>query len=424
MSYSIEFRQQLKQEQKLVMTQAMHMAFHVLTLPILELSSWVEGEVEKNPLLQLPLLPRKKPEEFLELVQVQESLYFYLLRMIPLHFKEEEERKVAEYIAASLNEKGFLSFSIQELATQIPIECNKLQEILHRFHQIEPIGMGSVNAQQSLLIQLEAKSREKGITYAVVQHHFEDFIHRRFASIAKRLAISPKKLEEEIKRDLLTLSPFPAHSFSTEKTHHLTADIFATKEEEGWKIEVNEEWLPSLSIEPFYLNVLKEKGGNIAERKWMKPFLSSRKWLLQTLEKRKKILLSITTYLTKNQGAYLEGVNHSPHPIGLKEVAFALELHTSTIARATANKVISTPRGLIKMRDCFTSALHTKEGVISTQKAKELLASFLKEEDQTHPFSDQELSKKLEELGVFCARRTVAKYRKQLEILSSHKRKQ
>ncbi len=405
----MKFHQSIRQDHRLVMNVAMERAFHVLMMPTLELNDWLESEIEKNPLLKLS----KSSAEPIDrgLIRAEITLNDYLMHEIELHFQTEREKLIAKEIAGSLDEKGFLTLSPEELIGK--------EDVLKKFHEIEPLGLGARNVQEALLIQLEEKMGDP--IYRIVALHYDDLLHNRLNKISKKLKISVQKIKEMVQKELRPLNPFPGRRFQWEINPHLVADVTIQKEEELWSVEVNDSDLPSFQIHEFYLDALENQSLKRDEVEYVRRHLAAGKWLVRILGRRKKTLHEIATFLLKRQRDFLEGITDTPTPMTMKEAAASLTLSESTVTRAIAHKAVATPRGLLKLRSFFTSGIQSDRGVISNQEAKDLLLKLIYQEKD--PLSDEDLSRKLQASGIQCARRTVAKYRKELRVGSASQRK-
>ena len=396
------------QDHRLVMTVAMEKAFHVLTLPILELGDWLEKEIEKNPLLTLTR-PSSTPLDLFP-IQSKPTLYESLSHQIELYFDLPEEKAIAKKMAGSLDEKGFLTLSSEEIKGK--------ETILKQFQRMDCLGLGARNVQECLLIQLESKKTSP--IYQVIAFHYEDLLHNRLEKIAKKLHLSTLELKHLIDKDLRPLNPFPGRQFQQDLNAPLVPDVSILKEGERWTIRVRECDLPTFEIDETYLNRLKESMSTPEEKQFIRHHLTASSWLIETVSRRAKILHEIAIYLLKKQQKYLEKRDHHLVPMTMKEVAHALTLSESTISRAISHKMIETPQGIMMLRAFFTYPIKSKGGNVSNQQAKQVLIQLIKQEKE--PLSDAVLSEKMKEQGIVCARRTVAKYRKQLKITFASQR--
>ncbi|MGE0197509.1 MAG: RNA polymerase factor sigma-54 [Simkaniaceae bacterium] len=417
MGHNFHLSQNLKQDQRLIMSQGMRQAFDVLQMPVLELSAWLEKEIEQNPLLEISK-PSCREISYGEMAREHvPSRHEYLMGEIRAHFFDKKEQQIAEYIAGSLDEKGFLSLSLEELCRALEVKEEEALKVLHVFQRMDPVGLGTPGAQQALLVQLERKGLKQSVIYSIVDQHYSDLLHKRLKKILKTFHLTPEALKELVKTQLRPLNPFPGHSLIDIYNPPITADILIEKVEERWKVRVNEKDLPSFEIREEYASqdTLTQE-----ERDYFRRHRAAGKWLMRILDQRKETLEKVMAYILKKQIDFFEGVIQEPHPMTMQEIALALEKSESTITRAIGDKYLACPQGFLRLRSLFTQALQTEEGTISNKRAKDLLGKMIAQEKT--PLSDEALSQLLKTQGIPCARRTVAKYRKQLKILSASKR--
>ena len=401
----------------------MQRAFAVLQMPIHELAKWLEDEIEQNPVLEIVTNGPSSLSSSHVNTREQYTLYQYLIKEIPDYFAESEQIDLAKYIAGSLDQKGFLTMSYQEISEAKQVSIPFIHQVLEIFHQIEPVGLGAKNVKECLLIQLKLQSKENTLGYQILDQYYEDLIHNRPHAIAKKMGISTKKLREIIQLDIKSLTPFPGHQFLSDENHTLIPDIFIEKKEEAWEIQINGDELPTIRIQPYYQNSLKDHLVDIEESRFVRRYVSSGKWLIHILHRRKKILTSLSLFIIKMQQEFLEGLTSAPNPMTMKDAALFLNLSESTITRAISGKYLSYPRGIIKIRDFFSSSIATNSGKISNQKAKNILQDLIKKEDKKKPLSDKALSLHMISQGIRCERRTITKYRKLLHLPTASQRK-
>ncbi len=430
--FSLQARVGIKQQQML--TAGMQQALHVLQLPLIELSEWLKAEIEQNPLLtavedegegreeepdsidtaeldfeqnSFEILERgdenftrglfSDSEESKSGIEPQTpyspSLFEHLMQQARLAFHTKEELTQAEWIIGNLDERGFFT-------------GEGPSAILEVIQQFDPPGIAARNLQESLRIQLRLKGKATDLAYRVIDQHFEDLIHNRLPLVQKNLGCTAEELKAAIHQEIASLNLQPAGCLPSSPLPSLTPDLILRKEEKGWSVEVNEEWIPKFRL---------VEGASESR------YLASARWLRRALERRQATLKAIAHYLIKTQGAYLSGDQQGLLPMTMEEVAQAIGLHESTIARAVADKYVSCPRGLLALRSFFTAAL--AEGV-SNHTVKQLLKQMIAEENKRLPLSDRALSLKIAQRGIPCARRTVAKYRSTLKIPSAAQRRQ
>jgi len=415
------FHQSAHQSQQLAMNMAMRQAFDVLQMPIAELSDWINEEIAQNPLFEI-IQPYTRQFAPLETTITREfSQKEYLFLEIRDHFELGKERKIAEYIGGALDERGFLTTSVKQLCLTLNVKEPLLLKILHRFQRMEPIGLGTYNVQEALLVQLEERGVRESTTYQIVKQCYKDLLHHRLSKIAKIFKLSIEALRALIYAELRPLTPFPGQCFPSTPNSIIIPDITIERENEMWKIEMNEENLPSFHIHTQYIKMAECGVLTQKDLAYLHRHLATGQWLRRVINQRKETLKSIMTYILKSQSDFLEGVVSTPHPMTMREIALALNRNESTITRAVANKYISCPLGLLKLRTLFTRPFLTEKEMISNRKIQELIIKLVKQEKM--PLSDKALSKLLKNQGISCARRTIAKYRQRLKIPTALERR-
>jgi|GEM_PF-1685640 len=419
--YYCALDQRIGQDQRLIVNMAMLRAFNVLQMPITALGEWLEREIAHNPILEISRPSYHYPADFESSVADKPAPYKYLLGEIHSHFYSEEERKIAEYIAGSLDERGFLTLSDGELCAILNIEHALLSKVLHTFQRMHPLGLGARNVQEALLIQLEEGGAKGTTIYHIVKQFYNDLLYHRLKNIMKAFRLNITELKFLIYSKLRPLTPFPGHSLITRYNPNIIPDITVEKVEGIWQIEINRWGLPPIQIHSHYLEMVDSGRLDRKDSEYVRRNVAAGRWLKHILSQREKTLEKIMTYILEKQLSFLEGVAQTPLPMTMSEIASALKRSESTITRAVSNKFISCPLGMFKLRTLFTQALQADEGMISNRRAKDLLIKLIEQEET--PLSDDTLSALLKSHGVSCARRTVTKYRQQLKILSASKRR-
>lgn len=429
----------LHQQQKLLMTTGMQQAILVMQLPILELSEWVKREVESNPVLEVQTqecdweeneafskrkrqsIDRRPSKELLEnLVPAPPSLFDHLFSQAQCHFTDPHDIQLAKILIGHLDEKGFLNTPLKELSQAASEE--KLHKILSGIQTFDPPGIAAGSLQESLLIQLRIKNKQKTTAYRIIQEHFQDLLHNRRLCLSKKLHLSVGHITQAIENDIAPLDLNPADRFTAHHTFTIIPDLFFFCVDDVWKIEINHGCLPRFHLAPSFRQAIEKERLTPEEHSYLRRHLTSGKWIRHIVEKRKMTLWKIGEFLLKAQSAFFQ--EGTLVPLTMAEAAAALGLHESTIARAVANKYLSCPQGTFALRDFFNHGLRSEEGKhISHQtvrlKLKELIAS----EDKHKPYSDAQIKQELGKIGIPCARRTVAKYRRLLKIASASRRK-
>ncbi len=389
---------------RLTMTFNLSQALKILQMPQQELSEWLLEEIEKNPLLELKTRCTKKPFE--GDVPSPITLYEHLQSQIREHFSHEKERMVAEELLSHLDEKGFLSTSLDSISElfQIPIE-----PILSVLQTFDPPGIFARNLQEALLLQLKAKGKADSLASTLVKTCYDDLLHGRYALIKKRLgSFDLKKAIDELGH----LSLRPTQVFIQEPMIPIHPDLQIQKVEGGWTIELIEDELPQFYLQTEYLDLKTESN---EEKEALSHFKTQAKWIFRSLGRRRELLKEMSKILISKQAAYLDQKGPLV-PLTIKELAEKLQVHESTISRALSGKYASTPRGLIPLRSLISADPHT-------MCARKMLENLIQKENKESPLTDDQLAQELLQKGFPLARRTIAKYRSQLNIGSAAQRK-
>ena len=443
------------QQQQLQFSQRMHHALQILQTPQQALEALIEQELILNPLLESEPArhsSHKQKEEkvhelnfsissFSVLAQLDETFTQGLFpeeekKASPLehHAKaptkqEELKKQIFEAIplekqplvlllAEHLDERGFFTTDLSTLSE----EPSKLREALALLQELDPPGIGAQNPHQALLLQLKRKSREKSLAYRILSDHFDDLLLRRTGKIAQKCHTTEENINEVISKEIARLSPFPLSSDSP--TPSLLPDVIIRRVEERWHIEIEQDRLPKVFLSPNYNQLIEKESLPEEERKQFARYLEEGKLFLRSLERRRKTLLRISAKILEKNYPFFNSENSSIIPLSMTTLADELELHPSTISRATDDKWLDTPCGLFPFSYFFSSSLSTQKGSsIASQAVKEKIQALLKAEEKTSPLSDEAISARLAQHGILCARRTVAKYRDQLAIPSARFRK-
>lgn len=338
--------------------------------------------------------------------------------------ESDREIEAAEQIIGNLDESGLLTTPIEEIAALSQLDVKLLDTVLSKIHRFTPFGIGARSIQESLLIQLECRHLKDSVAYQIVQSHFDDLLHNRIRSIQRALRLPIKAVEKAIRDHITPLDTHPASSYLESPNSDLLADVTIEEGEDGGLIaHVNNERLPTIQLNQNYLRMLRDPESSQELRDYLESKLISGKWLLRTIDQRSDTLLRIAHYLISHQREYLSDPAGGLKPMTMKEMADALELHESTIARAVAQKNLFSPRGLVPLRSLFTTGYATSGGEISADTVRREIEQLLAEEDRRTPLSDEAIAKELQSRGISCARRTVAKHRAALGFGNASQRR-
>jgi len=371
---------------KHVLSQMLHKSLRILQLTNLELSAVVWEEVEKNPLLEMEtgacFQPYVDPP-------VAESCHERVAAQLREAFPRQD--RLHEELISALDERGFLAMTPEELAGRLGLSKLQMDEILCVAKTFDPPGIFAANLQESWLLQLERKGLTGGGLYRMVRDAFEDYLAGRWARLKKKF-----RLTDEAMRSLSSLST--RCSDFAECVAPIYPDLRFIEDGGVWQAELVEGSLPKFR---WSQNVPSD----VFNDPLVRQFRSEAKWLIRSIQKRKELLLSMGQYLIKKQRPFLEGLEGVPSSILTRELGREFGVHESTIFRAIADKYVETPRGMIEMRR-----------LVSSSAAKKMIQDLIAREERSAPLTDAKLSEVLEKAGYSVARRTIAKYRKELGV--------
>lgn len=410
----------LKQTQKLLLSTGMQQALLVLTLPIMELAAWVETQIASNPLLEVVEEAYATPFSSLLLENQEDrpSLFDHLMHQVGMCGFSRQEREVAASIIGNLDHRGFASLPLTELCPQ---EDPKIVEfVLKKIQELDPPGIAATSLQESLLIQLKSRNLHHSLGYRIVKDHFDDLLQNRSFLIQKKLKHTFQEIKDSFRKEIASLDFTPGARFHHEPICPIYPDIIVEQEKGRFKILVNEQGIPEFQLSPLYVHYLD----TASDSPYIHRQVAAGKWLFRILERRALILQQITKFLIEKQPAFFLGTQETILPLTLKEVADHIAVSTSTVGRAITGKYLLYARGLFPLKAFFTTAIKTKEGKdISNSAAKKILLRLITKENKNKPLSDCAIAKKIQALGISCARRTITKYRKELHIPTAQQRK-
>ncbi|MBN2140731.1 MAG: RNA polymerase factor sigma-54 [Desulfovibrionaceae bacterium] len=475
----LELRQQLKLTQQLVMTPQLQQAIKLLQLSRLELVETVQQEMLENPLLEeqevepaetdkdqaseaepgeVPGEDRSRNEELLrgadwenylgefsstskqshsrEFEVPEEGLSFearlsskpslegHLIWQMLLSTFTDKEIEIGEAIIGNLDPHGYLQASVEDIAAMVPgASVGEIEAVLGRLQRLDPVGVASRSPQECLLIQLEVCGLTDPVLVSLVRDHLEDLEKHRYKPLIRKFKMSMDDLKSYLDI-ILKLDPMPGASFSSSEPHYVSPDVHVHKYGDDFVILLNEDGLPRLRLNTSYTDSVRARTDR--EREYFQDKRRSAEWLMKSLYQRQRTLYKVVESIVRFQRGFFEHGVTRLKPLILKEVAEDIGMHESTVSRITTNKYVSTPHGIFELKFFFNSALDLNDGSqVGSESVKALIKRLINEENPKRPLSDEKIGDILkQELDVNIARRTVAKYRSAMGILSSSKRKQ
>lgn len=451
------------------MTPSLLQKIELLTLSRLELSEWLNQELMENPVLEessettdLDVAERvsdkEKKEEEKDTYEDFDFEYFFGEYLNPGPVRREYEsgqerpsfdtflvrpsslidhlnwqldlsevsegiHDIAYFIIGNINEDGYLGVTTEEIVEALGVSIDEVEAALKIVQSLDPIGVGGRNLQECLQIQIRAADLEGTLVDRLVRDYLPLLEERKFREIAADLQCEPEEVSQAL--DLIRrFSPKPGEKYSSRKPFYIQPDVYITKVGNDYEIGMNEDGLPKLRLNSSYRELLRKKNLPKDTKSFIKERFRSALELLKSVDQRKKTIYRVCKAIVRLQYDFLErGMLHLK-PMLIKDVAEELGVHSSTISRVVTNKYAHTPQGVLELRKFFTVGVESRNGEnVSTVQVKETIRKIIGKENHGRPLSDEHICRMLCDQGIQITRRTVAKYRDQMNIPGSRKRK-
>ncbi|WP_404445335.1 RNA polymerase factor sigma-54 [Sutcliffiella horikoshii] len=434
----------LYQEQslRLAMTQELKQAITLLQYSTLELVDFLKEQSLENPLMDLKepnthrelassrvqrLKPKKIGTTTTQTFSIEnfskhgETLHQFVEHQLVDTLMTSEEKQLAKRIIEHMDENGYIQ-EPNAIAKQLRTTPDIVETLLNSIKQLEPAGIGAANLQECLLLQLRRKSARDEVAEAILENDFTLFAEKAWKTLAKKYGISLKEIQL-IHDEIVKLNPRPGNRYeTTEKPKYIIPDLIVQRHQNHFVVSLNEEIIPQIKINKQYESALKSK--NELEN-YLQEKLQQCQWIVKSMEHRKHTLVKVMEEILHAQQSFFFNGPSFLKPLTLKDIATRLEIHESTVSRATKEKYVQTPYGLFELKYFFSQGLsggHDEEK--STKQVQKLVEELIKKEDKQKPLSDQQLTNLLQkQYHITISRRTVAKYRDILNIPGSSMRK-
>ncbi len=438
LNYAIIMTMDLRQNVELrhLLVPELRQSLEILALPLPELKSLVEQELQSNPFLEEA---RKEPGHSLparsavlgpendfsqSLITKKLTLQDILIRQLGMFTSSEKDFQIGMEIIGNLDENGYLKVCVDEICQVVKAPAEKVEQVLKMVQKFEPAGVAARDIRECLKIQLEFLNEADPLVLAIVEGHLEDLAKKRYSRIAKTLKEPLEKVENAVKK-ILRLNPKPGRDYSAEAVQNIIPDIIIDEKGDGLEVTVNDEDIPALNINKAYKEMLKTMA-DPSDKEFLAEKLRNALELLRSINKRRRTLKSVIEVIVEIQGEAVQDDFSKLKPLTFKQVAERLGLHETTICRVVMNKYAQTPHGVVALKDFFPRRLQDQSGQeVSSHNIKCLIKELIDGEDKKHPLSDQEIVRIIaKERNLEVARRTVAKYREELKILSTSFRRE
>ena len=472
----MEMKQQLKLTQQLVMTPQLQQAIKLLQMSRFELTEMVQEELLENPVLEDvhetgESAPAPAPEtasastgdepaqgekaeidweRYLESQALQgpapsariaadqdqpsveatlsrgEDLVDHLAWQVRMSDLIDEERAFAALVLGNLDDDGYLKIDgtapeeiVPHLADEAGLDPEDAEEVLQILMRFDTIGACARSLEECLLVQAKHFEMD-ALVLAVIEQHLGDLERRNYAAIAKALECTVEEVYD-IAQVIAELEPRPGRNFLSEEPRYITPDVYVHRVGDQYYVVANDDGMPRLKISGFYRAAMSD---DPKAKEYIQSKLRSAQWLIRSIDQRRKTIVRVTECIVDKQRDFFEkGIEHLK-PMILRDVAEEVGMHESTISRVTSNKYVHTPRGIFELKFFFNSAIRRdNHNDIASESVKQAIKKIIANEEPKKPYSDQAIVEMLAEGDIQIARRTVAKYREALGILSSSKRK-
>lgn len=455
----LDFNLNLTQEQRLIMTQQMQLSIKLLQMSTYDLREYIESEFLENPILEGDFdfvqedkkyedkIDYKEMIKYLEFdnygsqgygeynkdddvspfnfISEKESLTEYLQEQLIESDEDEYKKAIVSYMIENIDSRGYLDMPIEEICKELNISIELGEEALEILQDLEPDGIGARDLKECLKIQLIKQGLLDDNLEIIIDEYLDLIADNKFNLIAKNLKITPKEAQD-LGDIIKKLEPKPSRGFYTgDEVKFIIPDAAIRNIDGQYFVIMNEGVIPRLSISNIYKEVLSNKDDKNTES-YVKEKLNSAMFLIKSIEQRKSTLLKILEKVVENQKEYFDKGQKYLKPMTLKDMAEMLGIHESTVSRAIKDKYILTSFGTVKIKDLFTTGLSINQGdgeEVAVVNIKKQIKEMIDEEDKKKPLSDQVICDALNKKNLNISRRTVAKYREELGIKSSSKRK-
>ena len=473
--------QSLSQVQKMGLSQTiapqMQQSLHMLQIPTVELRQLVQQELQTNPILEeVPLeeeleTDADSPEpdrveaqedekferEFEELSRLDEewrdyfsqantftrrstedderrrfffdsivqrpTLQEHLLEQLKMSVDNEEDQKIGELVIGNIDSRGYLAVADQELAQSTGGDLEKIQEMIALVQSFDPVGVAARDLKECLLIQLRRLGRTDDLVEKIIQSHLDELGKKKYPELARALRTSVDEVQKAA-NFISTLDPQPGRAYGSDLNPYIAPDVYVQQVGDEYVVLMNDREIPHLRISNTYKDLLAQRDGSSEVRSYVREKIRAGKFIIKSIHQRQQTIRNISEEIVRLQKDFFDHGPSALKPLTMAEVAKLIGVHETTVSRAIANKYMQMPHGLFEMKYFFTSGYQTATGEsLSSTSVKKAISEIITKESSSKPLSDQEILKALKDRGIPIARRTVAKYREEMNILPSHLRK-
>ncbi len=420
----------------MAITPQMKQSIQLLGMSIKDLSEYIDSLVTKNPFLQ-KLINNKKSDKYngvpglradgetydhADTTRYRENPRFSLLSNLRMLGLKDKALEITEYMIFEMDENGYITVEPEEVASDLGVTTEEVEDCLEAIQGMEPAGIGARDIRECLQLQLKRKNKQESLEYAIVSHFLIEVARNDIEKIANSLKVDKNKVRDAINY-IKKLDPRPASAVLSKDTQVIIPELLAKVDKRAVRLELNKSHLPRLKIYNPYeneLDIIKDPEA----RKFLKENMNIAKGLVDNLKRREDTICKVAKYILDFQKEAIAKGEAGLKTLTLKDVAEALNFHPSTISRAISNKYIQINDKVVPMNSLLSHGIKKESGELTSKSfIKNRIVELVKKEDGALPLSDAQIEAKLKENGIVIKRRTIAKYRKCLQILPTHLRK-
>lgn len=443
----------IEQTQKLSMTPELIQAIQILQFNNQELVDYVQNELLENPVLEAEkeydtqeVDIREKireadyeeesfkqweysPDEdddytYEQYVSEEDTLTDYLFMQLQFSNLKGKHAAIGKYIIEAVDDNGYLTASVEEIAQAVDAEIEDVEDTLNFIQTFDPAGIAARNLRECLIIQLASKGLLTDEIEYIIENMLEDLADNKIAHIAKTLNMKNQEVQQ-IADLIKTLEPKPGRLFSSgETTRYVIPDIFVEKINDEFVVTNNDTSVPKLMVSSYYNKLSAEADKDEELNKYLNDRFNAAVWLIKSIEQRKQTIYNVASAVVNYQQDFFDKGEKYLKTLTLKQIAEEVGVHESTVSRSINGKYMQSPRGVFELKYFFSSGVSGGDGAgVSSNSVKSIIKEIINGEDPRKPYSDQDMVEILKEKGIDISRRTVAKYREGMNILSSSKRR-
>jgi RNA polymerase sigma-54 factor len=370
-------------------------------------------------------LPREDNSEVFERPEVsQTTLPEHLMTQLHMTNLSEKEMVIGEYIIWSINEDGYLTYSVESIAENLDVDLETVDKVLKVIQRFDPVGIGTRTLQECLLVQMLEKDPDNKLALEILKEHFDDFTNKRYEKIAKKMNITLDDIRAAID-EITKLNPKPGEGYVLFHQNVIVPDLVVERDNGEFRITMNDWNIPHLRINNSYKKLLLDKKSSTKEtRDYIRQSLESARWLINSIHQRRATILRVMETIVEKQREFFEHGKDFLKPMILKDIADEIGMDISTVSRVTNGKYVQTEYGVLELKYFFSERIKSDDGEdVSNKTIKALIKDIIEKEDPNKPLNDQKIAVMLKGKGYNVARRTVAKYREQMMIPVSRLRR-